>query len=229
MLKQLPFALCLSVFATAPMLAMPVVAQAPKPPVPQQQPQQQQPASSVVKLTLQDLPPGFQELPPEFKSVLASQLAAFQPAVPGTSQLPLENVFAFVNSQNFEVVFGFTDKLPSQTQPASFDEGLQQLQQPQVMAKLMDTLKQRLKKLPGFELVDHQVIPPQKNLGNAAAGFTVAMKMSNLPEPLRMDITLFRRGNLIAATGVGYMDKTKPVVSINDAASKLDARIVKSE
>lgn len=227
MLKQLPFAVYLAAIAVVPVQPI-AFANTPKQSAPQAQlKQQQEPASGVVKLTQADLPTGFQELPPEFKSVLASQLAAFKP--PQTrNPVPLDNIFAFVEPNNLQTVFGFSDKLESPVTAETFDAGLQQLQQPQLMAQAIDKLKQRLQKVPGVEIVDYKLLTPQQNLGNRSVGMTLAMKMRNLPTPLRMDITVFRRGKIIAATGVGYMDNTKPVVYVNDLAAKLDSRIVQS-
>ena len=70
MKKRSPFVLGLfttALFAAAPAEAVPV-APAPNPPA------SEQPAASAVTLTLQDLPTGFQEVPPQIKQQLAARL-----------------------------------------------------------------------------------------------------------------------------------------------------------
>ena len=127
-----------ALFAAAPAQAVPV-AQAPNPPSEQPNlavppapapnpPAPEQPASAVT-LTLQDLPPGFQEVPPQIKKQIVTWLEPFRQLL-AKGNLPLNNFFAFANLQKFEVVFGFSRVLPNQPLALSiFDATLQQLQQ----------------------------------------------------------------------------------------------------
>ncbi len=177
-----------------------------------------------VKLTLQDLPQGFQELPPDVKSMLTSRLATLKSALP-IDKVPLENLFAFVQPNQLEVVMGFTDSL-AQPQQAQFDATLQNLQKPAGIAQFAAKFKQQIQQVPGVQVSEPQIIPQDSKIGNNSAGMTFIITMQGMP--LRMDITSFRRGGVAALTAVTYMDKAKPLVSIKDIASKLDSRIVKS-
>ncbi|MBA3920786.1 MAG: hypothetical protein H0X31_03365 [Nostocaceae cyanobacterium] len=182
------------------------------------------PTTAPVKLTLQDLPEGFQELPPDVKSMLTNRLAALKSTLP-IDKVPLENLFAFVQPNKLEVVMGFTDSL-AQPQQAQLDATLQNLQKPEGIAQFAAKFKHQMLQVPGIQVSEPQIIPQDGKIGNNSAGMTFTITMQGMP--LRMDITSFRRGGVGALTAVTYMDKAKPQVSVKDIANILDSRIVKS-
>lgn len=210
--------LTITLLATAPVQAVPV-AQTPKLPA------SEKPAASVSTLTLQDLPTGFQELPPQIKPLIAAQLDTIK-RVLGQQSLQLDNSFSFVSQQPLEVVLGFNTILPP-NQPLSllkFDASLQQLQQPNTIKKIQEELQAVQ---PGIDVVDHEALPDSNNIANASRGITLVMKMPNIP-PLRMEMVGFRRNQVGAFTAVFYLDGAKPVISVKDVAAKLDDRILQS-
>ena len=188
-----------------------LIAQAPNPPAP-------------VTLTLQDLPPGFQEVPPQIKKQIVTWLEPFRQLL-DKGNLPLDNFFAFANLQNFEVVFGFSRVLPNQPLALSiFDATLQQLQQTAAQQQLISQLRERGRTIPGIELVEYAALPELGNLANASTGLTLAAKLQG--RPVRIELAGFRRNTIGAFTAVFYVDGTQPVVSLKDVASKLDNRIL---
>ncbi len=215
--------LCLltsAILAVTPAQAEPVVPTTPPAttPIPTTPPV----TTAPVKLTLLDLPEGFQELPADVKSMLTSRLAALKSTLP-IDKVPLENLFAFVQPNKLEVVMGFTDNL-AQPQQAQFDTILQNLQKPEAVSQFAAKLKEQIQQVPGVQVSDPQIIPQDTKIGNNSAGMTFTITMQGIP--MRMDITSFRRGGVAAMTAVTYIDKVKPVISVKDIANKLDSRIV---
>lgn len=235
----MPFGLGLftaALFATAPAQAVPV-AQVPNPPAEQPDlaepatpapnpPNSEQPKVSTGTLTLQDLPPGFYEVPPQVKQQLASWLKPFNQLL-AKRNLPLNNFFAFGNLEKFEVVFGFTTILPNQPLAlATFDNALQQLQQTAARQQLISEIRDRLQAAQIIELVEYSTLPELNNLANASTGLTLAAKLRG--QPIRIEIASFRRNTVGALTAVLYLDGAKPLAPVKDIATKLDNRILQS-
>lgn len=222
-----------TIACTAPTTQV-LMAQTPNPPVGQPDiaptklfsphpPAPEQPTSGVT-LTLQDLPPGFQEVPPQIKKQLVTWLEPFRQLL-AKGNLPLDNFFAFANLQKFEVVFGFSRVLPNQPLALSiFDATLQQLQQTAAQQQLIDQLRERGRTIPGIELIEYAALPELSNLANASTGLTLAAKLQG--RPIRIELAGFRRNTIGAFTAVFYVDGTQPVVSLKDVVSKLDNRIL---
>lgn len=208
-----------AVFTVAPVKAVPVA-------------QTKAPASeklaSAPTLTLQDLPPGFQELPAELRPGIAAQLDIIK-RVLGQQNLSLGNYFAFVNPQQLEVVLGFNTTLPNQPLALlKFDASLRQLQQPKARQQLVSQVQQGLKASPvGITVVEQAALPDLNNLANASAGMTLALQLQSLPS-LRSDIVAFRRNQVGSVTAVFYLNGSKPAISLKDVATKLDDRILQS-
>ncbi|MFE1748173.1 hypothetical protein [Coleofasciculus sp. H7-2] len=219
-----------STFATPLIVAQeaPVQTPAPEPkvapsaPAPTQAPTTQ-PASSDVKLTLEDLPAGFQELPPDVAVEIASKLDVLRQQLTQANMKP-ENFFAFVNPENFQIVLGFTGNMPNQPEQAKFDAGLQEMQNPQKQQQMLSLLRERLKAYQGLEVVEYKPLPELNNLGNASGGMTLALKIQE--QPVRMDIAAFRRNSTGALTAVMYVNGKQPAVQVGDVVRKLDSRIL---
>ena len=184
----------------------------------------EQQATPQAALTLEDLPPGFTELPPEVATTIASRLDVLRQQL-GQNSLQPENFFAFVNQQNFQIVLGFTGKLPNQSEQASFDANLQQQQKPEVQQMMLSQLQEKLKEFGGLKVTEYTALPELNNLANASTGLTMAMEMQG--QPLRVDFAAFRRNNVGAFTAVMYpTNGGQPTAAIGDVAQKLDARIL---
>lgn len=184
----------------------------------------EEPASAQVALTLEDLPPGFTALPPELAATVASRLDVLKQQL-GQGNMKLENFFAFVNPQNFQIVLGFTGKLPTQPEQASFDASLQQIQQPDVQQRMVGQLQNQLKSFGEVKVTEYKALPGLNNLANASTGMTMGLEMQG--QPLQMDLAAFRRNGVGAFTAVMYAKGEKPALAVGDVAQKLDGRIVK--
>lgn len=224
-----------ALFAAAPAQAVPV-AQAPNPPNSEQPdltvpatpspnpPAFEQPAVSGITLTVQDLPDGFQEVPPQIKQQIATWMEPFKQLL-AKGNIPLSNFFAFANLQKFEVIFGFTTILPDQPLAlATFDTALQQLQQTANRQQLIGKIRERLQFTQIIEFGEYEALPELNNLANASTGLTLAGKLQG--RPVRIDVAGFRRNTVGGFTAVFHTDGVKPVVPVKDVVSKLDDRIL---
>jgi hypothetical protein len=209
-----------AILAASPSLPI-FAAPAPAPTI--QQPAQ--PTSSAVKLTVEDLPPGFQELPPEVTAQIATRLEAFRKQLAQANIKP-EDFFAFINPETFQLVMGVTGELPDQAAQTKFDNNVQQFQKPEVQQQLLSQLQASLKSFKGIEVLDYKPLPALNNVANASTGFSLGLKMQD--QPLQIDMATFRRNRAAAFTAVMYMNGETPQVGVKDLATKLDNRIVKA-
>ena len=179
-------------------------------------------APTPATLTVEDLPPGFTELPPELAATIASRLEILKQEL-GQGNMKPENFFAFVNPKNFQIVLGFTGKLPNPSEQASFDASLDKAKQPDVQQQTLSVLQQKLKAFGPIKVTEYRLIPDLSNLANASTGMTLAMEMQG--QPLRLDLAAFRRNATGALTGVMYTNGEQPLIGVGNLARKLDQRI----
>lgn len=182
-----------------------------------------EPTPSASTITLKDLPAGFRELPPEISAALSSRLDLLSQQI-GQENLKPENFFAFVNPQDFQIVFGFTNKIPTQPQQASFDASMQQLSKPEVQKRMLTQLQERVKLIGEIKVTDYRTLPDLTDIANVSTGVTIGLETRG--QPLRMDIAAFRRDVTGGFTGVMYPLDKQPKVSVGEVARKLDGRIV---
>ncbi|WP_044210587.1 hypothetical protein [Coleofasciculus chthonoplastes] len=178
--------------------------------------------STNIKLLLEDLPEGFQELPPELTASLASQFRLLTQQFQEANLNP-ENLFAFVNPESFQIVLGFTSPLSEQDW-VNFDTNVQQLQQPEIQQLLVSQLKQRLQGMGEINVLEYKPLPELNNVADTSTGFTLGIDMEGTP--LQLDMATFRRGGMVAFTGVMYVNGQMPLIQVGDVAQKLDSRIV---
>jgi hypothetical protein len=178
------------------------------------------PTSSVPVLTVQDLPPGYKEIPPEFKKLIAAQLEPFYQILT-KENLPLNNFFAFIEPQKMEVVMGLTGILLNQAQQVKFDTALKEVQTPEFQQQVIK-LGEKLKSAQGVEILGYKELPEFNNLGNASTGLSLDTKIQETP--VKFDVVGFRRDRMSAFTAVLYPTGNQPSVSVKDMVAKLDAR-----
>ena len=197
-------------------------------PEPQATPQLQ--TSPKVTLTLEDMPPGFQVVPPQmtanFVELLKKQL--------GQVSLNPENLFAFMSqtstpsssttssSSSGQIVVGYTGTL-KETDKEQFDDYVKKMQQPEVQEEMINQIRERLKSSTGIEIQEYSSIPELNNMGEVSTGMTLKISMAG--QPMRIDIGSFRRNNYGALTAVMYPDGQPPKISLSEIARKLDGRI----
>lgn len=162
-------------------------------------------------LTLQDLPSGFKDMSGEAES-LKKQLN-------NSNEVKAENVFAFQKSDDkqFQLIVGFTMPMLSRIEQASFDSSIRQ----------QDFAQEFLKGLNEGSQGDFSNItssPMGENIGDASAKWVTKGQLNGIP--MRLEMAVFRRGNLGAMLMILYLDGESPSIAIADAARRLDSRIV---
>lgn len=221
MFKKFAFSLCL---LTGYLWAGGCIPAAFAQPVPSSITQPQAPSNEVT-LSLEDLPPGFQQLPKDVEPQIKPRLEALAQQLTQAGMKP-GKMFVFVNPQTFQIVFGFTGMLANQPDSASFDATLKQLQEPEFQQQLIDQYREALKASQGIEILDVGAIPEANNIAESSTGMSVSLSMQG--QPLLMDIAAFRRSNVGAFTVLMYPKDVTPTIQVSAIARKLDGRILQA-
>lgn len=164
----------------------------------------QTPRWTEITLTLDDLPAGFTAMPPSELANLKEQLRQ--------DDINVENVFAFVGEEKFQLIMGIVTRLETQQQQEKFDEVLRDPEQ----------LKSLL-----AENLDNSPVPPQplsgvNNIGDAAAGVSLDVDLDSLLA--RLEILVFRKDQMGAFIFLLHQQGTTPSHSIGEIARTLDSR-----
>jgi hypothetical protein len=186
------------------------------------QPVLEQPAKKTTALTLEDLPAGFQELPPSMKAEIIAKLEPFKRLLI-KDNVPLDNYFAFVEPEKMEVVIGFTGMLPNQAQQGQFDAALEKARQPQFEQQIKK-LAQKLPSSQEVKVLKFKSLPDLNNLAQSSTGFSLDASIQETP--VNFDVVSFRRSSVGVMTAVVYLTGNKPSVSLKDVATKLDGRVL---
>lgn len=160
-------------------------------------------------ITLEDLPPGFEE---KENSISKSQV-----------------LFSFLRENNIssQFILGITGLLDDR-----FEEALLKLNQEQWQRLLEKFIKsfsinhdEDFKKYFGrlFIILDSRDLTILNEIGEVSGGQSRLVKISG--QPFRMDTVVFIRGRVMAYVLVLYLEDDVAAVSIIDLARKLDARI----
>jgi hypothetical protein len=175
-----------------------------------------------VTLTLDDLPPGFTEIPPAIREQLTAQFQTLGQQF-GPKDLNLDNFFIFVNPVNFQVVMGFAGELPSSSEQEQFDANLKQMQNPETQQQMLAAIQEKLGALAGVEVTNYTSLPELSDLADASTGMALEMKMQG--QSFRVDMASFRRSSVGAFTAVLYPQSGTPF-AVRTLADKLDRRIL---
>jgi len=169
------------------------------------------PDLSKVVLTVKDLPPGFEDM--------SDQAESFKKQLKDERKFKPESVFAFQKSDDkkFQLILGFTMKLATRIEQASFDSSITKEDFSQYFLKGLNERSQK-------EFTKINPLPLGEMIGEASAGWVTKGKIENLP--VSIDIAIFRRQNLGAFLVTLYIDGDSPSITIADIARKFDSRIV---
>ena len=169
--------------------------------------------SSLV-LTLQDLPPGFTEMPSDYVASLRNQLSQgpdFKPA----------SIFAYqkMDSKLFELqlLIGFTVQLSDPTLQAMFDKACGEGMFAKAFSEGLNDNKE-------FKFTPPATLTLQDKIGEVSAGWRSQGKVENIP--MNVDLALFRRGQIGVVMATIYLDGAKPTITISEAGRKFDSRMM---
>ncbi len=169
-----------------------------------------EPAPSVLSdavLTLKDLPSGFEAIALDEFGLSKEDLSV--------EGFTVDEIFAFMGSDPFEMIMGFTTLLPTDHDQAGFDVALGQ---PEF---LMDTF---ILGMGATEVQGQKELTHLDNIGDASVGFTMIADLGGIP--MRMDMVVLRRDVAGAFLFVFYIDGTVPVITIDEVSGKMDDRFV---
>ncbi len=158
-----------------------------------------------VTLRLQDLPRGFTAMPAEELAKLKEELRQ--------DEIDVENVFAFVAQEQFQLIMGITTRLDTVQQQQKFDELLRDPE------KLKSLLAENLQDTP---------VPPQRlnninNIGDAAGGVSLQVDLDSLLAQL--EILVFRKNQMGAFVFVLYREGQRPLYPIAEVGRQLERRV----
>jgi hypothetical protein len=149
-------------------------------------------------LVLEDLPKGFRPMTEDDLSAL------YQTMPPGTIG------FGFIDEAKTQVIMGFYAPLPSRAEQIAFDNILPDT------AVLMATA--------AGATTAPEAITGMDDVGDARSALTFLIPGGGFD--MRVDFTLFRRGEVAAFLYTFYPDGDQPVFSAGELARLLDMRIV---
>lgn len=159
-------------------------------------------------ITLQDLPSGFEEIPPaEFgltKETMSQGL------------FKVESLFTFLDAEHFEIIMGFTTLLPTKIDQSGFDLSLGQ---PDFLLNMF------IEGMGEFDILEKGEITGLDNIGDKSVGLTVVANVEGSPAPMRIDLAVFRRDKVGAFILAMYLEGKIPPAKIGDVANKLDEHI----
>lgn len=157
-------------------------------------------------LMLGDLPSGFEEINPEELGMSVDDFSNedFKP----------EKVFMFVNSQDFQMVFGFNFLLTNGLDRVGFDMGMSQ---PEL------TLPAMVNGMGSENVRDEKLLEGFEDIGEKRIGMTMVANMEGIP--VQVDVLMFRRDVVGAMVMSMTLEGQTPNITIHDLGLKLDQRV----
>jgi len=154
-------------------------------------------------LTLDDLPPGFEVLYPEDLGMSVDDFSDedFQP----------EEVFIFINSQDFQMVIGFNFLLDNKVDRIAFDASVSQ---PEI------ALPAVVNGLGSEDFQDEKVLEGLDDIGEKQIGMTMITDMEGVP--VQVDILMFRWETIGAMVISMALEGKSPNISLHELGLKLD-------
>lgn len=160
-------------------------------------------------LTLDDLPPGFEEFDPNELGLFMDDFSE--------DELQPEEVFIFVNSEDFQMVFGFNFQLSKRFDRAAFDVGISQ---PEV------TLPAFIEGMGSENVQGEKVLDGFEDIGEKQIGMTMIADMEGMP--FQVDVLMFRRETIGAMVMTMVLDGDSPNITLHELGLKLDQHFEES-
>ena len=162
-----------------------------------------EPDISSAVLTLEDLPAGFEEISTDEIGITEADFSeeALQP----------EEIFIFLNSENFQMVFGFNFLLTKTLDRAAFDVAISQ---PEISLPAM------VNGMGSENVQDEKIIDGFEDIGDAQVGMTMITNMEGVP--VRVDVLMFRRDVIGVMVMSMVLDGGDPNITLHDLGLKLD-------
>lgn len=168
-----------------------------------------EPDISSAVLTLDDLPPGFEAFSPEELGMSMDDFSdeTFQP----------EEVFIFINVQDFQMVFGFNFLLSSKLDRVAFDAGVSNPE---------TTIPAFVSGMGSESVQDEKLLEGLEDIGEKQIGMTMVADLEGMPA--QVDVVMFRRDIVGAMLMSMVFEGETPNITIHELGLKLDQRIQES-
>lgn len=157
-------------------------------------------------LTLDDLPSGFEEFDPDELGTFADDFS--------DGELQPEEVFLFMNSQDFQMIFGFNFLLAKNFDRAAFDMGISQ---PEM------TLPAFINGMGSENVQDEKILEGFEDVGEKQIGMTMVANMEGVP--FQVDVLMFRRDIVGAMVMTMVLEGESPNISLHEIGLILDQYI----
>lgn len=180
--------------------------------------------SKTATITKEDLPDGFQELPPLLADRIKAQFEAISSQFRQGGLEP-EEMFVYYHPSSLQVVAGFTGAI---TNEADFDGVLDTFSQPEVQEMMFAEIQKQLEDVDMVEISDYRPLTGMNDLGNKSFGLQLDAKVKTgfFTVPLTADVASFRREETGAFTMVMYRNSSTPRVSLRELSDTLDGKIL---
>lgn len=157
-------------------------------------------------LRLEDLPPGFEEFDPDELGTFADDFS--------DGELQPEEVFFFMNSQDFQMIFGFNFLLAKSFDRAAFDMGISQ---PEM------TLPAFINGMGSENVQDEKILAGFEDVGEKQIGMTMVANMEGVP--FQVDVLMFRRDIVGAMVMTMVLEGESPNITLHEIGLILDQHI----
>lgn len=168
-----------------------------------------QPDISSAVLNINDLPAGFEEYTLEDMGMSLDDFSneSFQP----------ENVFIFINMQEFQMVFGFNFLLTNMIERAAFGAGVSQ---PDI------TFPAIVNGIGSVNVRDEQLLDGLEDIGEEQIGMNMIADMEGAS--VQVDVLMFRRDIIGAMVLSMNLEEQTPIIAIHELGQKLDQHVKES-
>jgi len=165
------------------------------------------PDLSTARISLADLPPGFEELPiDESELTSGGSENEFQP----------EAVFVYVNEESFQLIMGMSFLLTDDLDRIGFQAALNE---PEIMLKEFVSLW-------GENAREERILEGLGHVGDTQVAMTMLADMSEVP--MQMDVTMFQRGVAGAMLISARQEGEKSAISLAELGTLFDRQIQNS-
>jgi hypothetical protein len=178
-------------------------------------------AGEGASLQVSDLPAGFAPAPSFIQKLLAQGIASLNRDL--TRQgIVIEQVVAFVDLEQAEIVVGLTAHLSSSLAVETFESGLRRPDSPEIF---VTGFKKSLSGLGKVKVNQVRELPEAQGIGEIARGFGIDGELESWSVTISAEAIAFRRGRTGALVIAGALAHEIEGIEMRDLALRLDHRL----
>jgi len=174
-------------------------------------------------LVQDDLPAGFQALPPTVANQLAAQFEALSGQL-SQSGIEIETMAAFYKMTPLQVIGSSSSSIAD---PAAFDEYLSSLEDEATRDRLFAQVQSSIANVGPVEMQGYEYLTDLSNVADKSAGVSLDMRVLN--QDLQANIALFRRGNTGVLAAIIHRPNESPELALESLVEMLESRLASQE